>query len=189
MRQSIQIKALLIGGRHDALIEFHARYNKLFASRLLLKLCEGILPTYKPSLALFDEQVQRKDNRGRVVNITIHRKDSPLMFAFYESLPHGARMPVMVNLMNLCVQLAEADRKQMERIFWGEGEQKPEAEQAQTEPLRRTAHGNPPLKAVEAATLSAGAVLMEDAPEQCSNENGQARKSIADPLNGFDTGL
>lgn len=98
-------------------------------------------------------------------------------------------MPVMVNLMNLCVQLAEADRKQMERIFWGEGEQKPEAEQAQTEPLRRTGHGNPPLKAVEAATLSAGAVLMEDAPEQCSNENGQARKSIVDPLNGFDTGL
>lgn len=190
MRETVHIKALLIEGRHDALIAFHKRYNKLFFSKLLLRLGEGIIQTYKPSLALFDEQAQSGNKDGRVVSIRIHKAKSPRMFAFYESLPHGARMAVMVNLMNNYVQLAEADPKMMEQLFWGDDDQKPEAAPVQKEAPVKMTQEQLPTKSGEGSATTVDTVLNADAAGKNPNEVKRVEQQlVVDPLIGLDTGL
>jgi hypothetical protein len=46
MKDKVQIKASVIAGHHDALIEFYGRFNRLFVNKLLLKLCEGVIHDY-----------------------------------------------------------------------------------------------------------------------------------------------
>jgi hypothetical protein len=118
MKDSIQIKAELFEGRHDALLGFYERYNRLFASKLLLKLCEGILPKYKPNLALFDQHPKGPKVKGRRVSILIEKASSPLLYGFYCDLPYGSKTMVFINLMNSYAQLAEADPKLMESLYW-----------------------------------------------------------------------
>lgn len=190
MRETVQIKALLIEGRHDALIAFNDRYSKLFVNKLLLRLCEGIIPTCKPSLALFDEQAQSGEKHGRVVAIKIHKATSPLMFAFYESLPYGSRMAVMVNLMNSYVQLAEADPKLMEQLFWGGSEVNPDPAPAQTEPLLKVSQEQPSVKTVELPAMPVNAVSKADADSNSRNEvKRDEQQLVVDPLVGLETGL
>ena len=43
MKDTVQIKAGLVAGQHDALIDFYGRFNRLFVNKLLLKLCEGVI--------------------------------------------------------------------------------------------------------------------------------------------------
>ena len=57
MKDTVQIKAGLVAGQHDALIDFYGRFNRLFVNKLLLKLCEGVIQDYEPSLALFQSSV------------------------------------------------------------------------------------------------------------------------------------
>lgn len=195
MKETVQIKALLVEGRHDALLAFIERYNKLFANKLLLRICEGVLPKYTPTLALFDDRASAEAKEGRTLNIKIHKASSPLMFQFYESLPFGTRMPVMVNLMNHYVQLVEADKKLMENLYWNVAAPKPEATQPQPESLPQTPQVHTPVKGDEwtAHTVNAGNELAKAmaAPisSRSSNEIEADPTPIIDPLREFDTGL
>lgn len=65
MKDSVQIKGNLVAGEHDALIEFYMRFSRLFVNKLLLKLCEGVIPDYEPSLALFQSNVSENAEVAR----------------------------------------------------------------------------------------------------------------------------
>ncbi len=118
MKDSVQIKANLVAGEHDALIEFYGRFNRLFVNKLLLKLCEGVIPDYEPSLALFQSNVSENAEVARKVAIRIEKDKHPLMWAFYKDLPYGSRTMVIINLMNHYATLADADPRLMEKTYW-----------------------------------------------------------------------
>lgn len=196
MKETVQIKALLVDGKHDALISFIDRYNKLFVNKLLLRLCEGILPTYTPTLALFDDQISAgSPERRKIHNIKIHRASSPQMFAFYESLPFGSRMPVMVNLMNHYVQLAEANSKLMEDLYWDVKAVKPLPAGTQTDSTPQANQAHTAVKQDDLPAHQVGAsdkaieVMATPITSQASSAIDNDRSPIVDPLSGFDTGL
>ena len=99
MKDTVQIKAGLVAGQHDALIDFYGRFNRLFVNKLLLKLCEGVIQDYEPSLALFQSSVPEGANVARKVAIRIEKDKHPRMWDFYKDLPYGSRTMVIINLM------------------------------------------------------------------------------------------
>lgn len=191
MKESVQIKAVLFEGCHDALLGFYERYNRLFVNKLLLKLCEGIMPDYKPTLALFDQNSDVGKVKGRKVSILIEKKSSPLMYAFYCGLPYGSRTMVIVNLMNSYVQLAEADAKLMERLYW-------EDSLPTASPIAQEING-PTLATPSLAPASPG--LAGESDKSDTEGPDHSSKSVRDstmnaepepqpdPLSTFDTGL
>ena len=118
MKDSVQIKGNLVAGEHDALIEFYGRFSRLFVNKLLLKLCEGVIPDYEPSLALFQSNVSENAEVARKVAIRIEKDKHPLMWAFYKELPYGSRTMVIINLMNHYATLADADPRLLEKTYW-----------------------------------------------------------------------
>lgn len=118
MKDTVQIKAGLVAGQHDALIDFYGRFNRLFVNKLLLKLCEGVIQDYEPSLALFQSSVPDGADVARKVAIRIEKDKHPRMWDFYKDLPYGSRTMVIINLMNHYATLAEADPTIMEKTYW-----------------------------------------------------------------------
>jgi len=190
MKESVQIKAVLFEGRHDALLGFYSRYSRLFVNKLLLKLCEGIMPNFKPSLALFDQHPENAHEKGRKVSILIEKKSSPLMYAFYCDLPYGSRTMVIVNLMNSYVQLAEADARLMERLYWDSFNPATQASEASTDPSSVTLP-KPSTNPVPAASEQGGdqrdEIVSSSVPDSIGADAGTEPQ--ADPLSTFDTGL
>nr|WP_192963368.1 hypothetical protein [Pseudomonas fluorescens]CEK42178.1 hypothetical protein PQBR57_0225 [Pseudomonas fluorescens SBW25] len=193
MKDTVQIKASLIVGQHDALIEFYGRFNRLFVNKLLLKLCEGVIKDYEPSLALFQSNVMGDVEVARKVAIRIEKDKHPLMWAFYKDLPYGSRTMVIINLMNHYATLAEADATIMEKTYWT---QRPDGES----------------KAKDVADPQVSSVQQATKPDEKHAQIGQAEipgqtdkpRSAApapsqpeildtdeqqDPLAGFSTGL
>jgi hypothetical protein len=121
MKEEVQIKAVLVEHQHDALMSFYDRFPRLFVNKLLLKLCEGCLAEFPPTLAHFTTTERAPNAKTRKVVIRLHKSVSPSFWAFYKDLPHGARTVVLVNLMNHYAQLAEADMRLMDRVYWYNG--------------------------------------------------------------------
>lgn len=194
MKDSVQIKAELFEGRHDALLGFYERYSRLFVNKLLLKLCEGIMPSYKPSLALFDQQPDGAQTKGRKVSILIEKDSSPLMYAFYRDLPYGSRTMVIVNLMNSYVQVAEADPKLMERLYWDSFVPAPrlvDAEAAQAVlPAPETHTAQAPTATASGSGVAASEPQGSSAQAIDNREKERGNPAPqADPLDDLDTGL
>lgn len=118
MKNTVQIKAELYEGQHDALIAFYNTYPRLIVSKLLLRLCEGCMPLFPPTLAQFESGHTPSDGKPRPVAIRIDKHDHPQFWKFYKELPYGAKAIFIVNLMNHYAQLAEADRGLLESIYW-----------------------------------------------------------------------
>jgi hypothetical protein len=140
MKDVVQIKAVLVENQHDALMSFYDSYPRLFVNKLLLKLCEGCLTEYPPSLAHFTTSQPAPDAKKRKVVIRLHKKLSPAFWDFYKELPHGARTVVLVNLMNHYAQLAEADMRLMDRVYWSSGPSLSSATLASTGPAITVPH-------------------------------------------------
>lgn len=190
MKDTVQIKANLVTGQHDALIDFYERFNRLFVNKLLLKLCEGVIADYEPTLALFQSNVPADAAVARKVAIRIEKDKHPLMWEFYKDLPYGSRTMVIVNLMNHYATLAEADPKIMENTYWS---RRPDANLRDSkEPaVQLVADVKPESKAsTEAATagnLSSGRV--ENSSSGPENVPEAEPVVIEDPLEGRSTGL
>lgn len=118
MKDVVQIKAELFEHQHDALMTFYDTYPRLFVNKLLLRLCEGCIPDYPPSLAQFTTSAPSPGAKKRKVVIRLSKSLSPAFWVFYKDLPYGARSVVIINLMNHYAQLAEADKRLMERVYW-----------------------------------------------------------------------
>ncbi len=118
MSKVFQIKAELFEGQHDALIAFYETYPKLFVNKLLLRLCEALMPTYKPNLALFLPHPEVGEAKGRKIAIKVDKDACPMFWDFYRELPYGSRVLVSVNLMNHYVQLVEGNRQLLEQVYW-----------------------------------------------------------------------
>ena len=118
MKTTVQIKADLYEGQHDALIAFYNTYPRLIVSKLLLRLCEGCMPNFPPTLAQFESSPTPTDATARSVAIRLDKDEHPVFWRFYKDLPYGAKSIFIVNLMNHYAQLAEADRTLLESIFW-----------------------------------------------------------------------
>lgn len=194
MKDTVQIKASLITGQHDALIDFYGRFNRLFVNKLLLKLCEGVIHDYEPSLALFQSNVLEDARVARKVAIRIEKDKHPLMWAFYKDLPYGSRTMVIVNLMNHYATLAEADPSIMENTYWSkrpeaspnEDKQSVAQQVAATPPEPKPTEGtaNASQLAVAGHTDKGGTgVPASTVPESLELE------VETDPLAGFSTGL
>ncbi|KQW19824.1 MULTISPECIES: hypothetical protein [Pseudomonas] len=194
MKDSVQIKAELFEGRHDALLGFYERYSRLFVNKLLLKLCEGIMPSYKPSLALFDQQPDGGNAKGRKVSILIDKESSPLMFAFYCGLPYGSRTMVIVNLMNSYVQVAEADPKLMERLYWDSFVPAPRVVDTETAPAFPSASEphdpeTPALPRSGSGEAVGGQPMSPVGAKAHENKDQDTPVPQSDPLSELDTGL
>ena len=114
MKDTVQIKAELFEGQHDALIAFYESYPRLFVNKLLLRLCEAFMPTYKPNLALFQPHPEVASGKARKIAIRLEKDKCPLFWQFYKDLPYGSRVLVIVNLMNNYVQMVESNRALLE---------------------------------------------------------------------------
>lgn len=192
MKDTVQIKASLVAGQHDALIDFYGRFNRLFVNKLLLKLCEGVIPDYEPSLALFQSNVLEDALVSRKVAIRIEKDKHPLMWAFYKDLPYGSRTMVIVNLMNHYATLAEADPSIMEKTYWS---RRPDASQkGSIEPAVQLVEPAKSEHKVPTGGVSAGSSASEVNERQ---EKGAAHAPldsadtgvVVDPLAGVATGL
>lgn len=118
MKDTIQIKTELVQFQHDALLDFYKTYPRLIVNKLLLRLCEGCLPLYPPTLANFVFTEPMPSAERRSVVIRIQKAEFPSLWQFYTDLPHGARAYVMVNVFNSYVQHAETDRGVLEKAYW-----------------------------------------------------------------------
>lgn len=112
------IRLTLIENQHDALITFYDTYHRLYVNKLLLMLCEGCLPLYPPTLAHFETTAPVTGASERKIVIRLSRERYPTFWKFYKDLPYGARSVVIINLMNRYAQLAEADKRLMDNIYW-----------------------------------------------------------------------
>lgn len=193
MKDTVQIKASLIVGQHDALIEFYGRFNRLFVNKLLLKLCEGVINDYEPSLALFQSNVMGDVEVARKVAIRIEKDKHPLMWAFYKDLPYGSRTMVIINLMNHYATLAEADATIMEKTYWSQRPDGGSKVKDGADPQAGTIH--PATKLDEKHVPTGQAEIAEKidqprsaapAPSQPDNLDPDDRE---DPLAGHSTGL
>ncbi|NVL48741.1 hypothetical protein F2S72_01870 [Pseudomonas syringae pv. actinidiae] len=194
MKETVQIKANLLEGQHDALIEFYGRFNRLFVNKLLLKLCEGVIPDYEPSLALFQSSVPEGAKVARKVAIRIEKDKHPLMWEFYKDLPYGSRTMVIVNLMNQYATLAEADPSIMENTYWSrrpETAQKGSAERAGQSVQQGQGDQKSALVAVSDDRAVAGSRGVEPSSAKVGPEapNDEGAEVEADPLTMFSTGL
>jgi hypothetical protein len=118
MKAVVQIKAELFEGQHDALIAFYETYPRLFVNKLLLRLCEVLMPAYKPNLSFFTPHPEAPGATPRKVAIRIDKDQCPLFWEFYKQLPYGSRKLVAINLMNHYVQMVEGDKQMLERVYW-----------------------------------------------------------------------
>jgi hypothetical protein len=121
MSLSIQIKTELVEGEHDALLDFYKLYPKVFANKLLVRLCEGFMPIYKPNLSFFLPTPRAKDAKVRKITIKLDQVACPKFFEFYANLPHGSKGIVLVKLINHYAQLVEGDRTLLEKMYWSGG--------------------------------------------------------------------
>ncbi|HBP1602297.1 TPA: hypothetical protein L5U90_003401 [Pseudomonas aeruginosa] len=148
MKDVVQIKAELFEGQHDALIAFYETYPRLFVNKLLLRLCEVLMPAYKPNLSFFTPHPEAPGAKSRKVAIRIERDQCPLFWEFYKELPYGSRKLVAINLMNHYVQMVEGDKQMLERVYWqGTMEELPavasvQEAQREAKPLEPSAEGN-----------------------------------------------
>ncbi|HBO2935022.1 TPA: hypothetical protein L4R50_000016 [Pseudomonas aeruginosa] len=158
MKDVVQIKAELFEGQHDALIAFYETYPRLFVNKLLLRLCEVLMPAYKPNLSFFTPHPEASGAKSRKVAIRIERDQCPLFWEFYKELPYGSRKLVAINLMNHYVQMVEGDKQMLERVYWqGTMEELPavvpiQEAQREVQPLEPSAEGN--LQAVPSENSS-----------------------------------
>lgn len=194
MKETVQIKANLLEGQHDALIEFYGRFNRLFVNKLLLKLCEGVIPDYEPSLALFQSSVPEGAKVARKVAIRIEKDKHPLMWEFYKDLPYGSRTMVIVNLMNQYATLAEADPSIMENTYWSrrpETVQKASAERAGQSVQQGQGDKKSAPVAVSDDRAVAGSRGVEPSSAKVGPEapNDEGAEVEADPLTMLSTGL
>ncbi|MCF5374177.1 hypothetical protein [Pseudomonas syringae] len=118
MKDVVMIRLTLIEDQHDALITFYDTYHRLYVNKLLLMLCEGCLPLWPPTLAHFETTAPLTGARERKIVIRLSRDRYPIFWKFYKDLPYGARSVVIINLMNRYAQLAEADKRLMDSIYW-----------------------------------------------------------------------
>lgn len=118
MKDIIQIKTELVEFQHDALIAFYNTYPRLIVNKLLLRLCEGCLRLFPPTLADFIVTPAMPNAERRAVVIRIHKREFPELWQFYTELPYGARAHVMLNIMNRHAQHAETDRSVLETAYW-----------------------------------------------------------------------
>lgn len=193
MKDTVQIKASLIVGQHDALIEFYGRFNRLFVNKLLLKLCEGVINDYGPSLALFQSNVMGDVEVARKVAIRIEKDKHPLMWAFYKDLPYGSRTMVIINLMNHYATLAEADATIMEKTYWSQRPDGGSKVKDGGDPQASNVHQatKPDAKPVPTGQAEIPGQIDQPrsaapAPSQPENVDADDRE---DPLAGFSTGL
>ncbi|MPQ69415.1 hypothetical protein [Pseudomonas sp. MWU12-2323] len=125
MKDVVQIKAELVEHQHDALMTFYDTYPRLFVNKLLLRLCEGCMADYPPSLAQFTTSEPLALAKKRKVVIRLNKSLSPAFWEFYKGLPYGARSVVIINLMNHYAQIAEADKQLLERVYWSSASESP----------------------------------------------------------------
>lgn len=194
MKDKVQIKANLFEGQHDALIDFYGRFNRLFVNKLLLKLCEGVIPDYEPSLALFQSSVPEGATVARKVAIRIEKDKHPLMWDFYKDLPYGSRTMVIVNLMNQYATLAEADPSIMENTYWSR--RSDATQKVPSEPAVQLVEDHKVDLKPSSGQESAGNAGIETNAAQSSsaidaraNAGNVAAEIEEDPLAGFPTGL
>lgn len=194
MKESVQIKAALVVGQHDALIEFYGRYNRLFVNKLLLKLCEGLIADYEPNLALFHSNDSAGAAVARKVAIRIEKDKHPKMWEFYKDLPYGSRTMVIVNLLTHYATLAEADPAIMENTYWS---RRPDAtHQVSAEPavhlVGKTSAESKEVAGVQHVPVQdAGASRSQDGEASAAFAAGRNAEPavVEDPLSGFSTGL
>lgn len=191
MKESVQIKATLVAGQHDALIEFYGRYSRLFVNKLLLKLCEGVIADYEPTLALFHSNDPVGAVVARKVAIRIEKDKHPKMWAFYKDLPYGSRTMVIVNLLTHYVTLAEADPAIMENTYWS---RPPDATlQASAEPavhlVGKTNAESKEVAGAQHVPVQAGARQDGEASAASAVGSNAEPAVVEDPLSGFSTGL
>ncbi|MBI6902648.1 hypothetical protein PSOLE_33250 [Pseudomonas oleovorans subsp. oleovorans] len=148
MKDVVQIKAELFEGQHDALIAFYETYPRLFVNKLLLRLCEAFMPTYKPNLSFFRPHPATPGAKSRKIAIRVDKDLCPMFWQFYKELPYGSRVLVAINLMNHYVQMVEGDRQMLEQVYWkGTMEDLPavasvQEAQREAQPLEPLAEGN-----------------------------------------------
>lgn len=195
MKDVIQIKTELVQFQHDALIAFYQTYPRLIVNKLLLRLCEGCLRMYPPTLADFIVTAPQPHAERRAVVIRISKAEFPEVWQFYVELPYGARAHVMLNIMNRHAQLAETDRTVLESAYWRRPEEQSSAapglgagtqhrEEVAAQPaVPAAAAVQPPAPVssqVEAATRPAPETLVPIVPEQSEPD---------DPLASFKVSL
>ncbi|KAF0253421.1 hypothetical protein [Pseudomonas putida] len=192
MKDTVQIKAGLVAGQHDALIDFYGRFNRLFVNKLLLKLCEGVIQDYEPSLALFQSSVPEGANVARKVAIRIEKDKHPRMWDFYKDLPYGSRTMVIINLMNHYATLAEADPTIMEKTYWSRRPdptlvvaQEPAAVLVERPSPERQA----PVSMAPAAPAGVGSESETTGSASIPVPADAEPEVVEDPLAGFSTGL
>jgi len=192
MKDTVQIKAGLVAGQHDALIDFYGRFNRLFVNKLLLKLCEGVIQDYEPSLALFQSSVPEGANVARKVAIRIEKDKHPRMWDFYKDLPYGSLTMVIINLMNHYATLAEADPTIMEKTYWSRRPdptlvvaQEPAAVLVERPSPERQA----PVTMAPAAQVGVGSESETPGSASIPVPADAEPEVIEDPLAGFSTGL
>ncbi|HDS1721793.1 hypothetical protein NPS53_09790 [Pseudomonas putida] len=192
MKDTVQIKADLVTGQHDALIDFYGRFNRLFVNKLLLKLCEGVIKDYEPSLALFQSNVPDDAVVSRKVAIRIEKEKHPLMWDFYKDLPYGSRTMVIINLMNHYATLAEADPTIMENTYWSRRPD-PTLVVAQEPAAQLIERPNAERQASESAAPAAHAVVAAEVAGaggvSISVQAAAEPEKLEDPLEGHTTGL
>lgn len=192
MKDTVQIKAGLVAGQHDALIDFYGRFNRLFVNKLLLKLCEGVIQDYEPSLALFQSSVPDGADVARKVAIRIEKDKHPRMWDFYKDLPYGSRTMVIINLMNHYATLAEADPTIMEKTYWSRRPdptlvvaQEPAAVLVERPSPERQA----PVTMAPAAQARVGSESDNAGGASTPVPADAEPEVVEDPLAGFSTGL
>lgn len=119
MSSEIHVKAELIEGQHDAAIEFYASYSRHFVSKLVLRLAESLITEYPPSIANFLLAAPLQGAQIKKISLRINSDEHPHMWSFYKDLPYGGKSSVLANVLNSFIQMAEADKRIMERAYWG----------------------------------------------------------------------
>lgn len=199
MTDVVQIRAQLIEHQHDALISFYDTYPRLFVNKLLLRLCEWCLTQYPPTLAHFVSTPEMQGATKRQVVIRLDKDIYPGFWKFYKELPYGARSVVLPNVMNQYATMAEADKRLLERVYWGAGtddapgskQDKATAERAQ--PLVEGAGES------DSSDLRRGKELVEANPDRAPvGTTGKLQQPASaaaepaaphDPLDGFSVSL
>lgn len=182
MKDVVQIKAELFEGQHDALIAFYETYPRLFVNKLLLRLCEAFMPTYKPNLSFFRPHPATPGAKSRKIAIRVDKDLCPMFWQFYKELPYGSRVLVAINLMNHYVQMVEGDRQMLEQVYWkGTLDDLPAVASVQAAQIE--------AESGEPATDGGERDLKPDNTKAMGNESIVAPHPPVDPLSAVQVGL
>lgn len=111
---SIVIRDLIVPGAHDNLLEVLSQFPRKTGNMMVLSMSEACIEMWPPTIA--DYQTPESP-QSQAIKITVSPDKYPKLHALYESLPHGMKGAIFVNLLNRHQLLKESQPEKVNQAL------------------------------------------------------------------------